>query len=156
MAYVVERNKRYTGYYNAEGKAKSAGTFSSRAKALNSALLAEEGGITSLPENQATVASYVEGVVSRTDVRASTKRHYLMLLKKYLVPAMGKARISAVTRKDIRNLLNDLKTQGVQPSTISHLKTAISYLFRQAVDNEEIPTNPAHQIRTPVSQPDPT
>jgi integrase len=158
MAYVIKRNGRYTGYYrNADtGKAKSVGTFPSRAKALNAGLLAEEGELLTLPEYQDTVAKYVEQLMKRTDVRLSTKRHYSILLKKYALPAIGSKKITSIKKQDIRKMFDTLQSEGISPSTISHLKTALGYLFRQAVDDEVIPTNPTHRIKTPLSKPDPT
>ena len=156
MAYVVKRNSRYTGYYRKEGKPKSVGTFSSRAKALQAGFLAEEGALDILPTNQPTLNSYAQDLLNRTDVRLSTKKTYLILLKKYAIPTLGATRISAVKRQDIRELLDSLKKEGVSPSTISHLKTALGYLFRQAVEDEVIQSNPTHRIKTPTTKPDPT
>jgi integrase len=158
MAYVVKRGSRFTGYYrHAEtGKAKSVGTFPSRAKALQAGLLAEEGSLDVLPEYQDTVATYVEQLMTRNDVRLATKKHYLILLKKYAVPVIGGGKITAIKKQQIRKMFDTLQSEGVSPSTIAHLKTALSYLFRQAVDDEVIQVNPAHRIKTPTSRPDPT
>ena len=158
MAYVVKRNSRFTGYYRHEetGKAKSVGTFSSRAKALQAGLLAEEGSLDVLPEYQDTVATYVEQLMKRNDVRLATKRHYLILLKKYAIPVIGGGKVASIKKHQIRKMFDTLQSEGVSPSTIAHLKTALSYLFRQAVDDEVIQVNPAHRIKTPTSRPDPT
>ena len=158
MAYVIKRNGRYTGYYrNKEtGKAKSVGTFPSRSKALNAGLMAEEGTLTTLPEYQDTLATYIEQLMKRSDVRLSTKRHYSILLKKYALPELGAKKMAFIKKQDIKKLFENLQKQSISPSTISHLKTALGYLFRQAVDDEVIPTNPTHHIRTPLSKPDPT
>ena len=156
MAYVVKRGNRYTGYYRAEGKAKSVGTFDSRSKALSAGLMAEEGVFNALPEQQDTLATYAQNLILRTDVRLSTKRHYLILLKKYALPKLGQKKIAQIKKQDIRQLLAELQSEGISPSTISHLKTALGYLFRQAVDDEAIPTNPTHNIKTKVPKPDPT
>lgn len=158
MAYVVKRNNRYTGYYKDldTGKTKSVGTFPSRAKALQAGLLAEEGALDVLPQYQDTVATYVEQLMTRTDVRLSTKRHYSILLKKYALPLIGGEKVKAIKKQDIRKMFDSLQSKGVSPSTIAHLKTALGYLFRQAVDDEVIQTNPTHRIRIPMSKPDPT
>ena len=156
MAYVVKRGSRYTGYYRVNGKAKSVGTYPSRAKALNAGLLAEEGEFNLMPENQITLNTYAEQLMNRTDVRLSTKRTYANLLKKYALPAIGSLRLAAIKRQDIKKLLDELAKQGTSPSTVAHLKTALGYLFRQAVEEELMPSNPTHKIKTPVSKPDPT
>lgn len=158
MAYVVKRGSRFTGYYRHAdtGKAKSVGTFPSRAKALQAGLLAEEGSLDVLPEYQDTVATYVEQLMKRNDVRLATKRHYLILLKKYALPVIGGEKVASIKKQQIRKMFDSLQSEGVSPSTIAHLKTALSYLFRQAVDDEVIQVNPAHRIKTPTSRPDPT
>jgi integrase len=158
MAYVIKRGSRFTGYYRHAdtGKAKSVGTFASRGKALQAGLLAEEGSLDVLPEYQDTVATYVEQLMKRNDVRLATKRHYLILLKKYALPNFGGEKVASIKKQQIRKMFDTLQSEGVSPSTIAHLKTALGYLFRQAVDNEVIPINPTHRIKTPVSRPDPT
>jgi integrase len=92
----------------------------------------------------------------RTDVRRATRRHYSILLKKYALPVIGGVKIKSLKKQDIRKMFDTLQSEGVSPSTIAHLKTALGYLFRQAVDSEVIPINPTHRIKTPVSRPDPT
>ena len=158
MAYVIKRGSRYTGYYRHAdtGKAKSVGTFPNRSKALQAGLLAEEGSLDVLPEYQDTVATYVEQLMKRNDVRLATKRHYLILLKKYALPVIGGGKVASIKKQQIRKMFDTLQSEGVSPSTIAHLKTALSYLFRQAVDDEVIQVNPAHRIKTPTSRPDPT
>lgn len=156
MAYVVKRKNRYTAYYRAEGKAKSAGSYSSRAKALQAGLLAEEGSLHVLPNNQPTFDNYLEKLITRTDVRVITRKTYFSLIKKYAQPSFGTKRISAVAKRDVRLLFDNLAKEGVSVSTISHLKTALGHLFRLAVEDEAIATNPTHRIRIPLAKPDPT
>jgi integrase len=118
--------------------------------------MAEEGVFNALPEQQDTLATYTQNLILRTDVRLSTKRHYLILLKKYALPKLGNKKLSTIKKQDIRQLLAELQSEGASLSTLSHLKTALGYLFRQAVDDEVIPTNPTHNIKTKVPKPDPT
>ena len=76
MAYVVSRNKRFTGYYrNKNNRVVSAGTYPTRAKALNSALLAEEGIENNDPkELQTTLETYVESWLKEATLRPITKK----------------------------------------------------------------------------------
>jgi len=156
MAYAVKRKGRFTAYYRQDGKVKSVGTFSSRAKALNAGLLAEEGEFNLMPENQKTFNSYLQQLATSADIRVITRKTYLTLLKKYAQPSLGHKRISAITKKDIKTLFDNLASQGISPSTISHLKTSLGSLFRLAVDDEAIATNPTHRIRIANPKPDPT
>ena len=156
MAYVVKRGNRYTAYTRIDGKVKSLGTFSSRAKATQVGLLAQEGALDILPENQITLKQYVEQLMTRKDLRVITKKTYLILLKKYALSSLGARPLASIKRKDITLLFTSLKENGVSLSTISHLKTALGYIFRQAIDEELVATNPTHRIPLKVPEPDPT
>jgi integrase len=156
MAYTVARNGRFTAYYRKDGKVKSVGTFNSRAKALNAGLLAEEGEFNLMPENQKTFNNYLEQLTNNTEIRVITRKTYLTLLKKYAQPSLGTRRISAITKKDIKALLDTLASKGLSPSTLSHLKTSLGSLFRLAIEDEAIATNPTHRIKIAVPKPDPT
>jgi len=156
MAYAIKRKGRFTAYYRQDGKVKSVGTFSSRAKAINAGLLAEEGEFNLMPENQKTFNTYLEQLALSHDIRVITRKNYITLLKKYAQPSLGSKRISAITKKDIKTLFDNLANQGISPSTISHLKTSLGSLFRLAVDDDAIATNPTHRIRLSTPKPDPT
>lgn len=156
MAYVVKRGSRYTAYTRQGGKVKSLGTFNSRAKALQVGYLAQEGALDILPDNQPTLKEYIEQLMARKDLRVITKKTYLILLKKHAINSLGARKLNTIQKKDITRLLASLKENGVGVSTISHLKTALGYVFREAVDDELIQTNPTHRIAVKVPQPDPT
>jgi len=157
MAYVVTRNKRHTGYYRRSGKVHSAGTYGTRAKALNSALLAEEGIVSNNPELITTFEAYVkEWLINRTDVRVITKKTYAITLKKYALPSLGHRQVTGITRKDVRQLIEKLLSEGISPATVSHVKTALGSVFRQLVEEEQIPANPTHGIKIKTSKADPT
>ena len=157
MAYVVTRNKRHTGYYRSGGKVHSAGTFNTRAKALNSALLAEEGIVSENPELITTLEAYVKDwLTNRTDVRVITKKTYGITLKKYVLPSLGQRQVTGITRKDVRKLIEKLLSEGVTASTVVHVKTALGSVFRQLVEEELIPGNPTHGIKIKTSKADPT
>ena len=156
MAYTVERNGRFTAYYRKDGKVKSVGTYPTRAKALNAGLLAEEGAENLLPNNHNTFNTYLEQLATNKQIRVITRKTYLTLLKKYAQPSFGSRRISAISKRDVKALLDDLANQGLSASTISHLKTSLGSLFRLAIDDEAIATNPTHRIRIATPKPDPT
>ena len=156
MAYVVKRGSRYTAYTRQDGKVKSLGTFDTRAKALQIGYLAQEGALDTLPINQPTLKEYIETLMARKDLRVITKKTYLILLKKHAINSLGARKLNTIQKKDITKLLASLKENGTGLSTISHLRTALGYVFRQAVDDELIQTNPTHKIAIKAPQPDPT
>ncbi len=156
MAYVVTRNKRYTGYYrNKNNRVVSAGTFDSKAKALSSAILAEGGLSVNESESNQTLEAYLEEWLIRTDVRLITKKTYKTSLKKYVVPSLGDRQVLSITKRDIRSLFEKLLQEGVSPSTVLHVKIALGSAFRPLVQDERMTANPTHGVRVKVPQTDP-
>jgi site-specific recombinase XerD len=156
MAYVVSRNKRHTGYYRTNGKVRSAGTYPTRAKALNSALLAEEGIVSANPELITTLEAYVKDwLTNRTDVRVITKKTYGLTLKKYVLPSLGHRQVTGITRKDVRQLIEKLASEGVSKSTLAHVKIAMGSVFKQLVEEEQLQVNPTHGIKIKAPKSDP-
>jgi len=156
MAYVVTRNKRHTGYYRKGGKVISAGTYPTRSKALNSALMAEEGVVSDNPELMTTLEAYVkEWLTNRTDVRVITRKTYATALKKYVLPSLGSKRVTSITRRDVRQLFEKLLNEGVSPATVSHVKVAMGSAFRQLVEEDVIAVNPTHGVKVKTSKADP-
>ena len=157
MAYVVTRNKRHTGYYRKNGKAFSAGTYPTRSKALNSALLAEEGVVSNNPELMTTLEAYAnEWLTNRTDVRVITRKTYAITLKKHVLPSLGHRQATSITRRDVRLLFEKLLNEGVSPSTVAHVKTALGSMFKQMVEEEVLAANPTHGVKVKTSKADPT
>ena len=157
MAYVVKRNKRYTGYYrNKKNRVVSAGTFDSKAKALSSAILAEGGlSVTEESEFNQTLEAYVDEWLVRTDVRLVTKKTYKTSLKKYVLPSLGTKPVMSITKRDIRSLFENLLQEGVSPSTVLHVKIALGSAFRPLVQDERISANPTHGVKVKAPQTDP-
>jgi len=156
MAYVVTRNKRHTGYYRRDGKVISAGTYPTRSKALNSALMAEEGAVTNSLEISKTLEAHVqEWLTNRTDVRVITRKTYEVALKKYVLPSLGQRLVVGITRRDVRQLFEKLLNSGVSPSTVSHVKIALGSTFRQLVEEDVIAVNPTHGVKVKTSKADP-
>lgn len=156
MPYVITRNKRHTGYYrNKNNRVVSAGTFDSKAKALNSAILADGGLLANDPTHNVTLEAYLEEWLVRTDVRPITKKTYKTTLKKYVIPSLGNRDAVSITKRDVRSLFEDLLQKGVSPSTVSHIKIALGSAFRPLVQDEQMPANPTHGVRVKVSQADP-
>lgn len=156
MVYVVTRLKRHTGYYkDTFGRARSAGTFSTKAKALNSALLAEEGIVSDNPVFRTTLEAYLKDWLSKTDVRISTRKTYAVALKKYVVPSLGHRQVTTITKRDVRSLFEKLLKEGVSPSTVAHVKIALGSSFRPLVEDEKIPSNPTHGVKVKVPHADP-
>ncbi len=78
-----------------------------------------------------------------TTCKASTARDYESILQRHLLPAFGDRQVDHITRFDIKNLLLGKIKDGYAPSTVTHMKNAISGILALAVDDELLPANPA-------------
>lgn len=145
MAYVVERNKRYTGYYRSNGKRRSAGTFDTQREAFKAALLAEDDDPRDAVEMH--FDEYVEHWLPRAECMPITKKGYESVLRRYVLPSIGGKKISQINKTLVRGLLDDLRVNGVGNATIAQCKAAIGAAFRPLVESEQVATNPTHGVR---------
>ena len=70
----------------------------------------------------------------------------------YIVPALGGRRISSLTTADVRELLADLRDDGVGESTVQHVYQLLRAALNVAVQEDRIPKNPAARISMPKVQ----
>jgi len=74
--------------------------------------------------------------------KPSTLRDYQIIVEKHLKPALGVRLVGDITRLDIKNFLLK-KIAEYAPSTVTHMKNAISGILALAVDAEVLSVNPA-------------
>ena len=60
MAYVIKREKRFTGYYRHAGKRLSAGTWDTETEAMYHAIKAERSGLQKPSKANLTLSNYVD------------------------------------------------------------------------------------------------
>jgi hypothetical protein len=53
--------------------------------------------------------------------KPSTARGYEQLLHAYVVPALGAWKLSQIQRRDVQDFVDDLRKQGLSPSTIANI-----------------------------------
>ena len=96
-----------------------------------------------------TVAEYVARwtVNRRSAVRASTVRHNASSLNKWVLPAIGSRKLRTVTVDDVR-AVQAAASKHCQPGTVRTLNLVMRALFRDAIEDGLLSTNPA-AIRAP-------
>jgi integrase len=97
-----------------------------------------------------TVADYAARWTAnrRSAVRASTIRHNASALSKWVLPAIGGRKLRTVTVDDVHGVQAAAVAKGRQPGTVRTLNLVMRALFRDAVEDGLIPSNPA-AIRAP-------
>ena len=101
-------------------------------------------------------ASWVEaarsGIVrtrSGQPYKPSALRSYEAALRLTLIPAFGSRRLSAITRNEIQDLIDDMARRGLAPSTIHNAVLPLRAIYRRAQEREEISVNPTANLALP-------
>lgn len=118
------------------------------------ALLERESDGRPVPPADLTVATYLrewlDQIVSKR-VRPNTLAAYRFQAERYLVPDLGKRRISALTARELRMYLEKLRTRGVGERTIQYVHATLRAALEDAVREELLERNVAKLVRAPRS-----
>lgn len=147
MAYVVQRNSRYTGYYrDNRGKKYSAGTFDSHEEALKTAERAEQAGGEGKYRLTMPLSEYVEQWVKTADLLPLTKKNYLFTLRTHVLPYLGNKAVGQISRADIRQLLDTLRLSGKSAALRRQAKASLGSALQGLVEMDQLDINPTHKI----------
>lgn len=86
-------------------------------------------------------SGYVKGIL-----RDSTHERYAGLLKKYIIPVLGKFPLDQVKRSDVKKLIIFLYKDGLSKSSVALCRNVLSSLFNHALDEGIVSVNPASGI----------
>lgn len=87
-----------------------------------------------------------------TDVKASTRGVYHYDLEKYIVPALGRVKISALTAPAIQAIYNKLTQNGLSAKTVRDIHGVLHRCLADAVAVGFIRTNPADACKLPKKE----
>ena len=79
-----------------------------------------------------------------------TCRSYRQALDAYILPEVGDLRLSAVTRRRVQDLLDDLWQRGLAPSTIHNKLDPLRVIFRRAIRRDELAVDPTDNLELPA------
>jgi integrase len=82
--------------------------------------------------------------------KPSTLRGYEEALRTRILPALGGAKLSEVTRTDVQDLADRLLAEGLDPSTIRNALMPLRVLYRRAVARGEVGLNPTTGLELPA------
>jgi len=155
MAYTIERNGRYTGYYrDKSGCRHSAGTFDSQNEALARAQTAELSGDVGEYRANMTLEEFVRAWLPNADLMPLTKKNYLSVLQTHVFPILGTCKVGEITRVQVKRMNQRLTNSGVSRSMRSHAKSALGSAMKELVEYDVLDVNPTHAMKlaAPVSK----
>jgi integrase len=135
-----------------------------------------------VPSAQGSVAAYLTYWLENVAVhhlRENTHTRYAACVDRYLIPGLGKKKLTKLTAKDVRTWLNQLRTtcqccaHGIDtarveprccavgqccrkllsPLTLAYIHSVLKSALEHAVREEEIPRNVARNVRTGTPRP---
>ncbi|MFD9967173.1 tyrosine-type recombinase/integrase [Streptomyces sp. NPDC059017] len=135
-----------------------------------------------VPSAQGSVAAYLTYWLENVAVhqlRENTHTRYATCVDRYLIPGLGKKKLTKLTAKDVRTWLNQLRTtcqccargidarrdeprccatgsccsKRLSPLTLTYIHSVLKSALEHAVREEEIPRNVARNVRTGTPRP---
>ena len=164
MAYAERRKRkkgvRYRGLYKAaDGRYRSAGTFSTEERALSVAEEAERhaaevtggaaGGLDPATRATRTIKEYAPLFLRHHQVEGNTKDTYADTLRLHVIPFLGGCRLAETDRTVARNYITALQEAGRSANTIRQAKVVLGAMFGMAVADGYLDYNPFHDIKIP-------
>jgi integrase len=135
-----------------------------------------------VPSAQGSVAAYLTywlDAVAVHHLRENTHTRYTACVNRYLIPGLGKKKLTKLTAKDVHTWLNQLRTacqcctrsidarrdqprccatgaccrKLLSPLTLTYIHSVLKSALEHAVREEEIPRNVARNVRTGTPRP---
>lgn len=82
--------------------------------------------------------------------KPSTARGYEQLLHSYVVPALGGHKLTQIHRRDVQDFVDDLRKQGLSPSTITNILDPLRVIFRLAIRRDEVSIDATDNLDLPA------
>jgi hypothetical protein len=104
------------------------------------------------PNTQLTVEQYLTSwleEVARRTVRPRTYQNYELMVRRHIVPAIGRVRLNRLAAADVRRLLNRASDRDYSPSTVRHIHAVLRVALEQAVRDDLLPRNVARLVQGP-------
>lgn len=161
MGHVIAREgkngkMRYTAVYrDMRGRRRSAGTFSTEAKADKAWQAAEvkqsEGRLGDPARGRQTFRHYVdEEWFPNHVIEATTRESYASQIGKHIMPWFGPMKMNQILPSHVREWVTHLQRQGVTPTTIRTLKSILSGIFTVALNDQVTFLHPCKGVKTPT------
>jgi integrase len=113
---------------------------------------AEETSGTYIEPSKITVAEWLDTwlkTYKKHDLRQTTWDCYEMLVRRYIVPAIGSVRLQQLQPQMLQQLYNDVLAKGKSRRTAALIHTVIHAALDQAVQNQVVQRNAAEAAHPP-------
>lgn len=109
-----------------------------------------EKGAPILANERQTLTQFLEDWLVRVkaEVRARTAYDYASYTRRYLLPALGRIRVTKLTRQDVERMLADMAAQGLSPRTRQFARAVLRRALQELV-GESLAVNAASQATAP-------
>jgi len=160
MAWVTKRRTttgelRYQAHYrDTTGAKRIGGTYSSRREAMQAATRAEhtiEGGSWVDPRSgRITFADYVESVwLPSRHLEVSTMAGYRSYLDRHFLPYFGRRKMTAILPSTVQDWVTSAADSGLSPSSIRKYHVMLHSVFKRAVRDRVLASNPCEGTELP-------
>jgi integrase len=84
--------------------------------------------------------------------KPATVRSYRRAADGYLKPRLGHWRLSELRRRDVQDVLDALRTEGLAASTIHNKIDPLRVLYRRGLQRDEVSADPTHGLELPANR----
>jgi integrase len=106
-----------------------------------------------VPVHRLSVGEYLDEwlqQVAAVRVRPRTLAGYEQNVRLHLVPRLGRRRLGALSPRDVRQLLDALRGEGLSSRTVQHVHATLRAALEHAVREELLSRNVAKLVRVPT------
>lgn len=82
--------------------------------------------------------------------KRSAIRSYRGGLRRYVLPRLGNARLSAITRNRIQDVVDEMVVAGLAPNTVRNAVLPLRAIYRRALSRSELSENPTINLDLPA------
>jgi len=159
VAYAIQRSRknglRFTGMYvDPDGVKRSAGTFQTKREAVRAAHRDEQLVLQGRWHDATLGATTFHDYVARDwlpskHIEATTRAAYVSNLNKHFYPFFGKKQIARITPSLVQDWVTKASADGLSPRSIRKYHTMLHSIFKRAVRDQLIVTNPCEHTEVP-------
>jgi integrase len=85
-------------------------------------------------------------------LKPKTQEGYRSLLRKHILPRLGKRKLTSIKPLDVRRLVSEMVDTGYSPSTVRQARHLLGMIMNAAVENGAIANSPVKGVKAPRVQ----
>src|SRR5205085_565171 len=110
------------------------------------------------PDDRYSVAQllqdWLDGPLKR-DIRASTWTGYEVMVRRHIVPTIGRIRVSRLQPSDVEMVIDRVAEKGLSDRMVQYAHAVLRSALQEAWRQEIVPRNVAKMVRPPRVDPEP-